>query len=244
MAPRIHAAVVAIFLSSTMYGHAADFGDVECSVGSKMKPKTVMCLPRIPRSWVVCTGFPNSRGEGLWKDTGVPCEQPPPRSPDEYRPATVVLHPPPLAPDAKRIIDQFLGIFFHCVSTTKISWSGDACAEITQDFIRQAQAAKIPYALVAPFETDDAKRTKGDAAGIPLGSELQWTISFKAKDTENFSLDQEMTGIVEMVPGIWSVRPIIIGGGINVEGRTTRKDIVGGAKGLLKEDFNYLLAVH
>jgi hypothetical protein len=53
-----------------------------------------------------------------------------------------------------------------------------------------------------------------------------------------------MTGIVEMVPGIWSVRPIIIGGGINVEGRTTRKDIVGGAKGLLKEDFNYLLAVH
>ena len=39
MAPRFHAAVVAIFLSFTMSGHAADFGHVECSVGSKMKPK-------------------------------------------------------------------------------------------------------------------------------------------------------------------------------------------------------------
>jgi hypothetical protein len=156
----------------------------------------------------------------------------------------VVLHPPPLAPDAKRVIDQFRGIYFHCTSTFKVSWTGDACAEITQEFSRQAEAAKVPYALVAPFETIAAKQTKGDAAGIPLGSELQWTVSFKAEDTGNLSLDQQITGVVEMVPGIWAVRPVIIGGGINMESRTTRKDAVGAAKDLLKGDFDYLLAVH
>ncbi|GEP58963.1 hypothetical protein RSO01_61290 [Reyranella soli] len=244
MAPRTYAAAVMIFLSFTIYGQAADFGDVDCSIGSKMKQTTIMCLPRVPRSWIVCTGFPDSRGEGLWKDTGVPCDQPPPRSPAEYRPTTVVLHPPPLAPDAKRVIDQFLGIYFHCTSTSKVGWTGDACAEITQEFIRQAEAANVRYALVAAFENDVAKRTRGDAVGIPLGSELQWTVSFKAGDTGSFSLNQEITGVVEMVAGIWSVRPIIIGGGINMESRTTRKDAVGGAKDLLKEDFNYLLAVH
>ena len=244
MAPHTYAAAAMILLSSTIYGQAANFGDVDCSIGSKMKPRTIICLPRIPRSWIVCTGFPDSRGEGLWKDTGVPCEQPPPRSPAEYRAATVVLHPPPLAPDTKRVIDQFLGIYFHCTSTSKVSWTTDACAEITQEFIRQAEAAKVPYALVAAFETDGAKRTKGDAAGIPLGSELQWTVSFKAEDTGSFSLDQQVTGVVEMVPGIWSVRPVIIGGGINMESRTTRKDTVGAAKDLLKRDFDHLLAVH
>jgi hypothetical protein len=244
MSRQTQAFALAIFISSTVCAHAADFGDADCAAGPKMKPKSVMCIPRIPRNWIVCTGVPNAEGEGLWKDTGVPCEQPPPKSPADYRPVTAVRHPPSLAPDAKRVIDQFSGIFFHCSPMATVGWTGDACAEITNEFIRQAKAASLAYALVDVSEPDNAREAKGQAAGIPLGSEMQWTLSFKTADSGELSLQPELTGVIEMVPGIWSAQSVIIGGGIYLEGQATREDAVQAAKQLLKADFDYLLAVH
>lgn len=235
---------LALMIGSTTCVQAADFGDVDCPAGAKMKPKSIMCIPREPRNWIVCTGIANSEGEGLWKDTGVPCEQPPPRSPAEYRPVTAISHPPSLAPDAKRVMDQFRGIFFHCTSIAVVSWTSDACAEITQDFIQQTRAAGLPYAIVDAAETQDAQQSEGQAAGIPPGSELQWMMSFRMADNGEISLHPDLHGIVELVPGIWSLRPIIIGGDITMESGATSKDATSAAKDLLKADLEYLMATH
>jgi hypothetical protein len=244
MALQIQAFALAIFLGSTVWAHAADFGDADCAAGAKMKPKSVMCIPRVPRNWIVCTGIPNAEGQGLWKDTGVPCEQPPPRDPAQYRPVAAVPHPPPLAPDAKRVIDQFSGIFFHCTPTPAVDWTGDACAGITEEFALQAKTAGVPYALVDAAESAAAKEAKGGAAGIPPGSEMQWTLTFQTADTGAFSLHPSLTGVVEMLPGIWTPQSVIIGGDINFESQATSEDAVEAAKQLLKADFDYLLAIH
>lgn len=244
MTRQTYITALAIFISSTVCAHAADFGDADCAAGSKMKPKSIMCIPRVPRNWIVCTGVRNAEGEGLWKDTGVPCEQPPPKSPADYRPVTTVRHPPSLAPDAKRVIDQFSGIFFHCSPMATVGWTGDACAEITDEFVRHAKAASLPYALVDASESDDAREAKGQAAGIPLGSEMQWTLTFKTAESGQFSLHPALTGVVEMLPGIWTPQSVIIGGDIYFESQATSEDAVGAAKQLLKADFEYLLAVH
>ncbi len=209
-----------------------------------MKPKSIMCIPRVPRNWIVCSGVANAEGEGLWKDTGVPCEQPPPKDPANYRPVTPIRHPPPLTPDAKRVIDQFSGIFFHCIPMATVSWTGDACAAITEEFVRQAKAASVPYALVGATEPDDAGAAKGQAAGIPLGSEMQWTLTFKTADSGELSLHPALSGVIEMVPGIWTPQPVIIGGDIYFESQATGEDAAKGAGELLKADFDYLLAVH
>jgi hypothetical protein len=180
----------------------------------------------------------------LWKDTGVPCEQPPPRDPAQYRPVAAIPHPPPLAPDAKRVIDQFSGIFFHCTPTPAVDWTGDACAGITEEFALQAKTAGVPYALVDAAESAAAKEAKGGAAGIPPGSEMQWTLTFQTADTGAFSLHPSLTGVVEMLPGIWTPQSVIIGGDINFESQATSEDAVEAAKQLLKADFDYLLAIH
>ncbi|MDX8460017.1 hypothetical protein [Mesorhizobium humile] len=65
MARQTQAFALAIFLGSAAFAHAADSGDAGCAAGPKMKPKSVMCLPRAPRNWIVCSGVPNAQGEGL-----------------------------------------------------------------------------------------------------------------------------------------------------------------------------------
>ncbi|TPN86480.1 hypothetical protein FJ987_06315 [Mesorhizobium sp. CU2] len=244
MARQKQAFALAIFLGSTVWTYAADFGDADCAAGQKMKPKTVMCIPRVPRNWIVCTGVANTGSEGLWKDTGVPCELPPPKVSADYRPVAPIPHPPPLAPGAKRVIDQFRGIFFHCSSMPSVDWTGDACTEITDEFVRQAKAAGLRYALVGATEPDAAKAAKGHAAGIPLGSEMQWSLSFKTTDGGELSLHPALSGVVEMLPGIWSPQFVIIGGDIHFESEATGDDAEKAAKDLLKTDFDYLLAVH
>ena len=242
---RVYAAALAMLFSAVVAARADDYGQAQCPSADarKWSPKATLCLPRTPRTWIVCTGFPTPAGDGQWKDTGVPCEAPPPRSPADYRPAAIVRHPPP-APNAKRVIDQFLGIYFHCTPTAKVSWTGEACGEISQEFARQAEAAKIAHVYIAAFESDDVKQAKGAAAGIPLGSEVQWTLTFKVDEAGELSLHPQMTGVVEMFPGIWSARPIIIGGDIGMESRATKADAVGAAKDLIKGDLDYLLASH
>ena len=220
---------------------AADYGDLQCQMGSrKSAVRTTMCIGT-PSNWITCSGFPRPDGDGgLWKDTGVPCGEKPPRSPADFRPVPPPLHPPP-SPDAKRIIDRFRGIFFICTPDGYANWTVQACAEITKEWVRQAEAAREPYALVEVADDAAAMRKKGEAAGIPAGSEIQWAVSFKRSENGAVSLHPAMTGVFEVVPGIFTNRSIIIGGDIYMDAnRAKPASALEAAKGLFEAHFKYL----
>ena len=67
----------------------AEEGSLACEMGTqKWDPNTAVCVPRQPSNWVGCTGLPWSGKGGQWKETGIPCSKPPPKSAAEYLDAT------------------------------------------------------------------------------------------------------------------------------------------------------------
>lgn len=214
-----------------------------CPLGTQtQKAGGLICVPREPRNWVVCSGITDSRGATLWKDTGVPCDRPPPRSPAEYQPVTEIPHPPHPPPDSKRVIDLFRGLWFVCHPAIVARWTTEACAQITREWVRQAEAGKARYIALSTSDTVEVAHQKGEAAGIPFGSELQWGMTFKAQENGDVYIRPTLTGVVEVVPGIYTRRAIIVGSDINMDARQARTaNAVDAAKALSEGWFRFLL---
>src|SRR5579862_5006242 len=173
---------------------AASAAESACRVIGTMKfdvGKTV-CIPSARDTWLVCTAASAPSGGGAWKDTGVPCNQAQPKSPADYRVVPDGPHPSAPPVEGKRVIDMFRGIVFRCLPSTHLSWSGDACARITGELV------------------DAAKAKKAEAAGLKLDEAIDWAVLLRATDTGGAIFKQDINGVIEVVPGIYDRRPLLL----------------------------------
>src|SRR6516165_2133742 len=104
--------------------------------------KTV-CIPGMRKDWLVCTDRSAPTGGGSWKDTGVPCREPQPHRPRDYRQVAEGPHPAPAPAEVKRVIDLFRGVVFRCVPSAGLDWTTGACKSITDEFVSEVKVARL-----------------------------------------------------------------------------------------------------
>ena len=220
----------------------AEEGSLPCEMGTqKWDAKTAVCVPRQPSNWVGCTGLPWSGKGGQWKETGIPCSKPPPTSTAEYADTAEVPHPPPPAPDAKRVIDLFRGVLFVCVPEPKIDWTPEACAQIVKEWKRQANATNLPNAVLDIGSDEAAKQKQAGEVGIPPGGAVEWKFWFAAGHTV-VTLKEEMTGVLEVLPGIYGRKAILVGGALDIRPDEAKPAFaLAGAKREIEDKFKFLL---
>jgi hypothetical protein len=220
----------------------AEDGGLPCEMGTqKWDPKTAVCVPRQPPNWVGCTGLPWSGKGGQWKETGIPCSNPPPNGTADYLDTTEVPHPPPPAADAKRVIDLFRGVLFVCVPEPKIDWTPEACTQIVKEWKRQANATNLPNAVLDIGSDAAAKQKKADEVGIPPGGAVEWRLWFAA-GRNVVSLKEEMSGVLEVLPGIYGRKTILVGGELEMRPDEAKPAFaLAGAKREIEAQFQFLL---
>jgi hypothetical protein len=220
----------------------AEEGTLPCEMGTqKWDPNTAVCVPRQPSNWVGCTGLPWSGKGGQWRETGIPCSKPPPKSAAEYLDATEVPHPSPPAPDAKRVIDLFRGVLFVCVPEPKIDWTTEACAQIEKEWKRQANATNLPNAILDAGSSEAAKQKKADEVRLPPGGAVEWRLWFAAGHTV-VTLKEQMTGVLEVLPGIYGRKAILVGGALDIRPDEAKPAFaLAGAKREIEDKFKFLL---
>lgn len=232
----------AVAITASNLARAED-GELPCEMGTqKWDAKTAVCVPRHPSNWVGCTGLPWSGKGGQWKETGIPCSNPPPNSTAEYVDTTEVPHPPPPAADAKRVIDLFRGVLFVCVPEPKIDWTPGACTQIVNEWKRQADATNLRNAVLDIGSDEAAKQKKGGEVGIPPGGAVEWKLWFNAGHNGVVSLKEEMTGVFEVLPGIYGRKPFLVGGELEMRPDEAKPTVaLAGAKREIEEKFQFLL---
>jgi hypothetical protein len=191
---------------------AASAAETACRVVGNMTfdvGKTV-CIVSLRDTWLACTGATAPSGGGAWKDTGVPCNQPQPKGPADYRPVPEGPQPPAPPAEAKRLIDKFRGIVFRCDPGTHLSWSVDACARITAEFVNEAKAAGITVVAVEAADDDAAKAKKAEAVGLKLNEAIDWVVTLRATDTGGAIFKEDINGVMEVVPGIYDWKPLLL----------------------------------
>ena len=220
----------------------AEDGTLPCEMGTqKWDPNTAVCVPRHPANWVGCTGLPWSGKGGQWKETGISCSQPPPKGAAEYVDTTEVPHPPPPAADAKRVIDLFRGVLFTCAPEPTIGWTTDACAQIEKEWKRQADATNLPNAVLDLGGDEAAKQKKAESAGIAPGGAVEWKLWFAAGHTV-VTLKEQMTGVLEVLPGIYGRKAILVGGELEMRPDEAKPAFaLAGAKREIADKFQFLL---
>jgi hypothetical protein len=235
-------ALVALFILGPAGIAGAEEGTLPCPMGTQhWDPKTVMCLPRQPRNWVGCTGLAGSGEGGRWSETGISCDKPAPQTPAEYVDTTEVPHPKP-APEAKRVIDLFGGVLFVCVPDSKVEWTPAVCGKIEAEWKRQANAANLTSAIYDPGSDDAAKQKKADGVGIAPGAAVEWRMWFTGRQSGGVELENQMTGVLEMLPGIWGRRAIFIGGGFDMRADEAKPSAaVDAASQAIEANFKFLL---
>jgi hypothetical protein len=169
-----------------------------------------VCMLSIRDNWLVCTGDTSPTGGGSWKDSGVPCKEQPPKSPADYRPIPPSPHPSSPPAEVKRVIDMFRGIVFRCQPSVNLSWSTDACDKITAEFTSEAKTAGIVIVVLDPADDDDAAAKKTEAAGFKPDDAVDWTVMLHATTTGGAVLSQEINGVMEVVPGIYNRRSLLL----------------------------------
>ena len=240
-----HIGLCAAVWAATVFGITsiarADDGSLPCEMGTqKWDAKTAVCVPRQPANWVGCTGLPWSGKGGQWKETGIPCSKPPPNGTADYLDTTEVPHPPPAA-DAKRVIDLFRGILFVCVPEYKVDWTVEACAQIEKEWKRQANATNLPNAVLDVGSDEAAKRKKADEVGVPPGGAVEWRLWFVAGHNV-VTLKEEMTGVLEVLPGIYGRKAILVGGALDIRPDEAKPAFaLAGAKREIETNFRFLL---
>ena len=220
----------------------AEDGTLPCEMGTqKWDPNTAVCVPRQPSNWVGCTGLPWSGKGGQWKETGIPCSKPPPQSTAAYVDTAEIPHPPPPAADAKRVIDLFRGVLFTCVPEPTIGWTIEACAQIEKEWKRQANATNLPNAVIDPGSSEAAKQKKADEVGVQPGGAVEWKLWFAAGHTV-VTLKEEMTAVLEVLPGIYGRKAILIGGELEMRPDEAKPAFaLAGAKREIEDKFKFLL---
>ncbi len=201
-----------VCLPALGWAATASAAETACRVVGTIKfdvGKTV-CIPSARNTWLVCTDAPAPSGGGAWKDTGVPCSQAQPKSPADYRAVPEGPHPstPPAA--GKRVIDGFRGIVFRCLPSTHLSWSADACARTTAEMVNAAKSAGVSVVVVDTLDDAAAKAKKAEAAGLKLDEAIDWTVLLRATDSGGAIFKQDVNGVMEVVPGIYDRRPLLL----------------------------------
>jgi hypothetical protein len=206
-----------LFLGLLVAGWAAEAGAAEtaCRVlgTTKFDVGTTVCILSAGSDWLVCTAATARSGGGAWKDTGVPCKERQPKTPADYRPVPEGPHPVAPLAEAKHLIDLYRGIVFQCRPSTYFSWSPDACTRITAVFVDDAKAAGITVVVVDPADDDAAKAKKAEAAGMTLDQAVDWSVRLGATNTGSATFEQDINGVLEVVPGIYNWRPLLIASG-------------------------------
>jgi len=238
----LYAALCAAAAITVAHLAQAEEGTLPCEMGTqKWDPNTAVCVPRQPSNWVGCTGLPWSGKGGQWKETGISCSQPPPKGTPEYADTAEVPHPPPPAADAKRVIDLFRGVLFTCVPEYKIDWTIEACAEIEKEWKRQANATNLPNAVFDAGSSEAAKQKKADEVGVQPGGAVEWKLWFAAGHTV-VSLKEEMTGVLEVLPGIYGRKAFLVGGELEMRPDEAKPAFaLAGAKREIADKFQFLL---
>jgi hypothetical protein len=195
-----------------VWAAAAGAAETACRVAGTMKfdvGKTA-CILKAGNTWLVCTDATAPTGGGAWKDTGVPCKEPPPKSPADYRP--VPERPYPSAPpvEVKRLIDIFRGVVFRCLPSRYLSWSTDACTKITAEFSEQTKTLGLTVVLADAADDDAARAKKAAAAGLKFDQAVDWWVKLSATDTDGAVFKQDVWGVLEIVPGIYDWRPLVL----------------------------------
>ena len=191
---------------------AAGAAETACRVIGSMKfevGKTV-CIANMRSNWLVCTAATAPTGGGAWKDTGVPCNQPQPQSPADYRPVPEGPHPATPPAEAKRTIDLFRGIVFRCEPSTHLSWSSDACAKIAAEFAADAKAAGVAVVVVDAADDAAAKAKKVEAAGFKLDEAIDWVVQLRATESGGAVFKEDINGVMEVLPGIYDWKPLLL----------------------------------
>lgn len=191
---------------------AASAAETACRVVGTMKfdvGKTV-CIPSARSTWLVCTDASAGSGGGAWKDTGVPCSQPQPRSPADYRAVPEGPHPSAPPVGGKRVIDLYRGIVFRCLPSANLSWSADACGEITAELVKAAKSAGVSVVVIDALDDEATKAKKAQAAGLKLDEAIDWAVLLRATDTGGAIFKQDVNGVTEVVPGIYERRPLLL----------------------------------
>jgi hypothetical protein len=109
--------------------------------------------------------------------------------------------------------DLYRAIVFQCRPSKYFSWSPDACERITAEFVSDAKAANITVVVVDAADDDAAKAKKAEAAGMKLDEAVDWAVKLGATDTGSATFEQDVNGVLEIVPGIYNWRPLLIASG-------------------------------
>jgi hypothetical protein len=172
-----------------------------------------VCILTAGSNWLACTDATARSGGGAWKDTGVPCKERQPQSPADYRPVPEGPHPVAPLTSVKHLIDLYRGIIFQCQPSKYFSWSPDACARITEEFVSDAKAAGVTVVVVDATDDGAAKAKKSEAVGMRLDEAVDWSVKLGATDTGSATFEQDINGVLEVVPGIYNWRPLLIASG-------------------------------
>jgi len=139
------------------------------------------------------------------------------------------------------VIDLFRGVLFVCVPEPKIDWTTEACRQIETEWKRQANATKLPNAILDAGSSEAAKQKQADAAGIPPGGPVVWRLWFAAGHTV-VTLKDEMTGVFEVLPGIYGRKAILVGGELDMRPDEAKPAFaLAGAKREIADKFQFLL---
>ena len=201
-----------VWLFALGWAAAASAAQTECRVIGTMKfgvGKTV-CIPTVRDTWLVCTEASAPSGGGAWKDTGVPCNQAQPKTPADYRALPEGPHRSAPPVEGKRVIDMFRGIVFRCLPSTHLSWSADACARITAELVNAAKSVGVSVVVVDALDDEAAKAKKAEAAGLKLDEAIDWAVLLRATDAGEAIFAQDIKGVMEVLPGIYDRRPLLL----------------------------------
>jgi hypothetical protein len=204
-----------VCLLALAWATTASTAETACRVlgTTKFDVGKTVCILTASSNWLVCTDATARSGGGAWKDTGVPCKERQPQSPADYRPVPEGPHAVAPLAQAKHLIDLYRGIVFQCRPSKYFSWSPDACTRITAEFVSEAKAANITVVVVDAADDDAAKAKKAEAAGMKLDEAVDWAVKLGATDTGSATYEEEINGVLEVVPGIYNWRPLLIASG-------------------------------
>ena len=139
------------------------------------------------------------------------------------------------------MIDLFRGVLFVCVPEPKIDWTIEACAQIETEWKRQANATNLPNAVLDAGSSEAAKQKKADEVGLPPGGAVEWKFWFAAGHTV-VTLKEEMTGVFEVLPGIYGRKAILVGGELDMRPDEAKPAFaLAGAKREIADKFQFLL---
>jgi hypothetical protein len=204
-----------VFLLALGWAGAAGAAETSCRVlgTTKFDVGKTVCILSTGTTWLVCTDVTARSGGGAWKDTGVPCKEPQPKTPADYRPVPEAPHPVAPLTTVKRLIDLYRGIVFQCRPSKYLSWSPGACTRIAEEFVGDAKAEGITVVVIDAADDDDAKAKKAEAAGMRLDEAVDWVVKLGATDAGTATFEEEINGVLEVVPGIYNWRPLLIASG-------------------------------